>query len=78
MDSNALTEVKQTIRKLKKDKAEILTSAKDHGKLKKIRRKVKLLKRETRLLAREKKKAGETAAAEAAAKAAAEKATAAG
>jgi hypothetical protein len=65
MDSNALTEVKQNIRKLKKEKAEILTSAKDNGRLKKIRRNIKLLKRETRLLAREKKKAGATAAAQA-------------
>lgn len=74
MDVDALPALKQKIRQLKKDKAEILTSSRDGKKLTRIQRKVKLLKRETRNLARQKKK--QAAAAEAAAKAAAEKAAA--
>ena len=76
MDVNALSGVKQNIRQLKKDKAEILTSSGDSAKVKRIRRKIKLLKRETRELAEQKK----IMAAESANKGSAEKtgATAAG
>lgn len=56
MDVNALPGVKQNIRQLKKEKAEILTSSGDSSKVKRIRRKIKLLKRETRELAAQKKK----------------------
>ena len=69
MDVNALPSVKQNIRQLKKEQAEILTSSGDRTKVKWIRRKIKLLKRETRELAAQKKKS----AAEAAVKASAEK-----
>lgn len=55
MDVNALPGVKQNIRQLKKEKAEILTSSGDSAKVKRIRRKIKLLKRETRELAAQKK-----------------------
>jgi hypothetical protein len=62
MDVNASPTVKQNIRQLKKEKAEILTSSGDSTKVKRIRRKIKLLKRETRELAAQKKKlAAETA-----------------
>ena len=62
MDVNALPSVKQNIRQLKKEKAEILTSSGDSEKVKRIRRKIKLLKRETReLVARKKKLAAEPA-----------------
>lgn len=77
MDVNALPGLKQNIRQLKKEKAEILTSSRDGKKLKRIQRKVKLLKRDTRDLARQKKRVAAAAAAEAAAKAAAEKTAAA-
>jgi hypothetical protein len=73
MDVNALPSLKQNIRQLKKEKAEILTSSGDSAKVKRIRRKIKLLKRETRELAAQKKKS----AAEAAVKASAEKTAAA-
>jgi hypothetical protein len=73
MDVNALSGLKQNIRQLKKEKAEILTSSGDSEKVKRIRRKIKLLKRETRELAAQKKKS----AAEAATKASAEKTAAA-
>jgi ElaB/YqjD/DUF883 family membrane-anchored ribosome-binding protein len=56
MDVNALSSVKQNIRRLKKEKSEILTSSGDSAKVKRIRRKIKLLKRETRELAAQKKK----------------------
>lgn len=69
MDVNALPSLKQNIRQLKKEKAEILTSSDDGAKVKRIRRKIKLLKRKTRELAAQKKKS----AAEAAVKASAEK-----
>ena len=72
MDVNALPSLKQNIRQLKKEKAEILTSSGDSAKVKRIRRKIKLLKRETRALAAQKKKS----AAEATVKASAEKTTA--
>jgi hypothetical protein len=77
MDVTATTAAKQSIRQLKKDKAEILASSGDRKKLKRIQRKVKLLKRQTRELAGVKKLAADKAAAEAAAKEAAEKAAAA-
>ena len=73
MDVNALPSLKQNIRQLKKEKAEILTSSNDRAKVTRIRRKIKLLKRETRELAAQKKKS----AAEAAVKASAEKTAAA-
>ncbi|HEX6437329.1 MAG TPA: hypothetical protein VF182_09375 [Candidatus Binatia bacterium] len=64
MDVNALPSLKQNIRQLKKEKAEILTSSGDSAKVKRIRRKIKLLKRETRELAAQKKKATVKASAE--------------
>ena len=73
MDVNALPSLKQNIRQLKKEKAEILTSSGDNAKVKRIRRKIKLLKRKTRELAAQKKKS----AAEAAVKASTEKTAAA-
>ena len=66
-DVNAIHAVKQDIRALQKQKAELLTSNGDRKKLKQIKRKVKLLKRLTRHLAHETKLA---AAAKAAAPAA--------
>jgi hypothetical protein len=77
MDVSALPGVKQDIRRLKKEKAEILSSSRDGTKLKKIKRKIKLLKRETRLLSKQKKNLAAAAAAEAAVKARAEQAAAA-
>ncbi len=56
-DVNAIHSVKQDIRQLFKQKAELLASAGDRRKLKKIRRKVKLLKRLTRHLAHDAKTA---------------------
>jgi hypothetical protein len=73
MDMNALPNLKQNIRQLKKEKAETLTSSGDSAKVKRIRRKIKLLKRETRELAAQKKKL----AAEATIKASTEKTAAA-
>jgi ElaB/YqjD/DUF883 family membrane-anchored ribosome-binding protein len=73
MDVNALPNLKQNIRQLKKEKAEILTSSGDSARVKRIRRKIKLFKRETRELAAQKRKS----AAEAATKAAADKTAAA-
>jgi Rho termination factor, N-terminal domain len=66
-DINAIHAVKQDIRALQKQKAELVTSNGDRKDLKRIRRKVKLLKRLTRHLAHETKVA---AAAKAAAPAA--------
>jgi hypothetical protein len=77
MDANALSNLKQTIRQLKKEKDEVLASPRDSKKLKRIQRKVKLLKRRTRDLAEQKKKSAAAAAAEAATKASAEKTAAA-
>ena len=54
-DVNAIHAVKQDIRALQKQKAELLTSNGDRKKLKRIKRKVKLLKRLTRHLAHETK-----------------------
>ena len=73
MDVNALSGLKQNIRQLKKEKAEILTSSGDSETVKRIRRKIKLLKRQTSELAAQKKKS----AAEAATNASAEKTAAA-
>ena len=56
-DVNAIHAVKQDIRQLKKQKAELLTSNGDRRKINKIKRKVKLLKRLTRHLAHEAKTA---------------------
>ena len=54
-DVNAIHAVKQDIRALKKQKAELLESNGDSKKIKRIKRKVKLLKRLTRHLAHEAK-----------------------
>ena len=54
-DLNAIHAVKQDIRTLKKQKAELLTADGDAKKIKKIKRQVKLLKRLTRHLAHEAK-----------------------
>jgi flagellar motility protein MotE (MotC chaperone) len=62
-DVNAIHAVKEDIRSLKKQKAEILASSPDRKKLKKIQRKVKLLKRLTRHLAHDAKLAATAAAA---------------
>jgi hypothetical protein len=62
-DINAIHAVKQDIRALQKQKAELLTSNADRKKLKRIKRKVKLLKRLTRHLAHETKTAAATKAA---------------
>ena len=67
MDVSALPSVKQNIRQLKKEKAEILTSSGDSEKVKRIRRRIKLLKRETRQLAAQKKKSAAEAAIQASA-----------
>ena len=56
-DVNAIHSIKQDIRQLNKQKAELLTANSDRKKLKRIKRKVKLLKRLTRHLAREAKTA---------------------
>jgi hypothetical protein len=52
-DTNAIHHIKQDIRALKKQKAEILASSGDRKKLKRIKRKIKLEKRLTRHLAKE-------------------------
>jgi hypothetical protein len=54
-DLNAIHAVKEDIRRLQKQKAELLTANGDRRKLKRIKRKVKLLKRLTRHLAHEAK-----------------------
>jgi hypothetical protein len=54
-DVNAIQSIKQDIRQLNKQKAELLTANSDRKKLKRVKRKVKLLKRLTRHLAREAK-----------------------
>ena len=56
-DVNAIHAVKQDIRGLKKQKAELLASNGDPKKIKRLKRKVKLLKRLTRHLAHEAKTA---------------------
>ena len=66
-DLNAIHVVKQDIRQLKKQKAELLAASGDGKKVKRIKRKIKLLKRLTRHLAHEAKttvaaKGGESAA----------------
>lgn len=65
-DVNAIHAIKQDIRALQKQKAELLTNG-DRKKLKRIKRKVKLLKRLTRHLAHETKTAAIAKAAQAAA-----------
>lgn len=54
-DVNAIHAVKQDIRALKKQKAELLAANGDRKKLKRMKRKIKLLKRLTRHLAHEAK-----------------------
>jgi len=66
-DLNAVHAVKQDIRALKKQKAELVASNGDRKKLKRVKRKVKLLKRLTRHLAREAKTAAGAKAAQPAA-----------
>jgi hypothetical protein len=56
-DINAIHAVKQDIRRLNKQKAEMLASSPDRKKIKRIKRRVKLLKRLTRHLAHEAKTA---------------------
>jgi TolA-binding protein len=77
MEANAPTTAKQSIRQLRKQKAELNGTTPDRKKIRRIQRKMKLLKRETRALARVKKLAAAKAAAEAQTKEAAEKAAAA-
>jgi Rho termination factor, N-terminal domain len=62
-DINAIHAVKQDIRALQKQKAEILTANGDRNRLKRVKRKVKLLKRLTRHLAHESKTAAAAKAA---------------
>jgi hypothetical protein len=69
-DTNAIHAIKQDIRALKKQKAEILASSPDRKKLKRIQRKIKLEKRLTRHLAKEAKVAAARKAAQPAAPAA--------
>jgi hypothetical protein len=66
-DTNAVHAIKQDIRALKKQKAEISASSPDRKKLRRIRRKIKLEKRLTRHLAREAKLAAARKAAQPAA-----------
>ena len=66
-DLNAIHAVKQDIRALRKEKAELLASNGDRKKLKKIARKVKLLKRLTRHLAHDAKSVAAVKAAQPAA-----------
>ena len=73
MDVSALPGLKQNIRQLKKEKAEILSSSRDNEKLERFQKKIKLLKRETRELAEQKRKSAAAAVAEASSKAAADK-----
>jgi len=54
-DLNAIHAVKQDIRQLQKQKAELLSSSGDRQKVRRLRRKVKLMKRVTRHLARDAK-----------------------
>ncbi len=54
-DLNAIHAVKQDIRQLQKQKAELLSSNGDRQKVKRLRRKVKLMKRVTRHLAHDAK-----------------------
>ena len=66
-DLNAIHAVKQDIRTLKKQKAELLAKGADRKDLKRMRRKVKLLKRLTRHLAHEAKTTAATKTAQPAA-----------
>lgn len=69
-DLNAIHGVKQDIRQLKKQKADLLSANGDGKKVKRIKRKIKLLKRLTRHLAHEAKTTAAAKAAESAAPAA--------
>src|ERR1700751_3298874 len=69
-DLNAIHSVKEDIRALRKQKAELIASNGDRKKLEKIQRKVKLLKRLTRHLAHDAKTAAAAKTAEPAAPAA--------
>ena len=69
-DTNAIHAIKQDIRGLKKQKAEILAATPERKKLKRIQRKIKLLKRLTRDLAHEAKTAAAAKTAQPAAPAA--------
>ena len=51
-DGTTVSSLKQEIRALKKEKVELLTSAKDRRQLERIRKKIKLFKRLTRQLSR--------------------------
>jgi flagellar motility protein MotE (MotC chaperone) len=66
-DLNAIHSVKQDIRVLQKQKAELLTAKGDRKKVKRLKRKVKLLKRLTRHLAHDAKTAAIAKAAQPAA-----------
>jgi len=66
-DLNAIHAVKQDIRELKKQKAELASADGDRRKIQRIKRKVKLLKRLTRELAHEAKSAKAAAPAQPAA-----------
>ncbi len=66
-DLNAIHSVKQDIRSLKKQKAELLSADGGRKKIKRIQRKIKLLKRLSRQLAHEVKTAKTVKAAQAAA-----------
>ena len=70
-DTNAIHHIKEDIRGLKKQMAELRASDGDRGKLKRLQRKIKLEKRLTRHLAREAKTAAARKAAQPAAAAAA-------
>ena len=63
-DRSAIHAIKQDIRGLRKQKAEILAATPDRKKLKRIQRKIKLLKRLTRDLAHETKTAAAAKAAQ--------------
>lgn len=66
-DMNAVHAVKQDIRQVQKEKADLLSSHGDRKKIKKLRRKIKLMKRVSRHLAREAKSTTAAAAAKPAA-----------
>jgi len=60
-DGTTVSSLKQEIRALKKEKAELLTSAKDRRKVEGIRKKIKLFKRLTRQLSRKARAEAEAA-----------------
>ena len=55
MDATTLTNAKQNIRQLKKQKAELAAATPDRKKNRLLQRKIRLLKRTTRVLASDKK-----------------------